>query len=106
MFRETPAQIITDPPPNLSFSVTQLSANLSPRRRYTLIRPSLRVRVNLLSSVNSTLAQSARVQCKCLRSQTCVDGQQEHDANIRPSSSHYVFLQNLFRTVWSEILRL
>ena len=54
----TPCQIpphtITDPPPYLSLSKSQASANRSPRRRYRRRRPSARKRVNRDSSMKKT----------------------------------------------------
>ena len=51
---EIPPNTITDPPPYLSLSKTQASANRSPRRRYRRRRPSARKRVNRDSSVKKT----------------------------------------------------
>ena len=45
---------ITDPPPYLSLSKTQASANRSPRRRYRRCRPSAQKRGNRDSSVKKT----------------------------------------------------
>ena len=49
-----PPHTITDPPPYLSLSKTQASANRSPRRRYRRRRPSARKRVNRDPSVKKT----------------------------------------------------
>ena len=51
---EIPPQTITDPPPYISLSKMQASANRSPRRRYRRRRPSARKRVNRDSSVKKT----------------------------------------------------
>ena len=48
---------ITEPPPNLSFSMTQASVNRSPRCRYMRFRPSARYRENHESSPNRTCLQ-------------------------------------------------
>ena len=54
---EFPPHTITDPPPYLSLSKTQASANRSPRCRYRRRRPSARKRVNRDSSVKKTRLQ-------------------------------------------------
>ena len=64
-FIVTPAQTTTKPPPNRSYSLTVASENLSPWRLYTLVLPSLKCRLNWLSSGKSTLDHCCLVHWMC-----------------------------------------
>ena len=112
---EIPAHTRIEPPPNCWVSRTQLSRALSPVRRYTRRRPSLPLSFILVSSINKTLAQSARVnlkwriaqakraaRCRGRRTGTLIGRR----ARIPASRRRLMIVSSLTGRLWMPIVRL